>query len=68
MPDPQRDPPPHVTSYSFEIVPQPTVPTGAYITEEADSDTGSDDNVYTMELYDTVCMRSLQQRKRTQHP
>ena len=52
MPAPQHDPPPHMISYSFEIVPQPAVPTGAYITEEADSDTGSDDNVYTTELYD----------------
>src|SRR6266702_774314 len=51
-PTPQRDAPPHATSCSFEIVPEPAVPTGAYITEEADSDAGSDDHEYTMELYD----------------
>jgi hypothetical protein len=49
---PQRDPPPHATSYSFEISPEPTVPTGAYITEEADIVSGDDDDTYTTELYD----------------
>ena len=49
---PQRDPPPHITSYSFEISPEPAVPTSAYIVEEADSDLGSNDNAYTSELYD----------------
>jgi hypothetical protein len=52
MPAPQHDPPPHTTSYSFEILPEPAVPTGAYITEEADLDSGSDDNAYSSELYD----------------
>jgi len=51
-PTPQHDAPPHATSYSFEIVPEPAVPTGAYITEEADLDTGDDDCGYTTELYD----------------
>ena len=49
---PQRDPPPHTTSYSFEISPEPPVATGAYIAEEADSDSGDEDDVYTSELYD----------------
>ena len=48
---PQRDLPPH-KSYSFEIVPEHTVPAGAYITEEADIDSDSNDDVYTSELYD----------------
>jgi hypothetical protein len=52
MPAPQHDPPPHTTSYSFEILPEPAVPTGAYIMEEADLDSGSDDNAYLSELYD----------------
>lgn len=41
-----------MTSYSFEILPDPTVPTGAYITEETDLEAESDNNAYTMELYD----------------
>ncbi|KAF8266264.1 hypothetical protein EI94DRAFT_1803351 [Lactarius quietus] len=48
----QHDPPPHAMSYSFEIIPEPAVLTGAYITEEADSDTGEEDEAYTTELYD----------------
>jgi hypothetical protein len=52
MPTPQCDPPPHTTSYSFEILPELTVPTSVYITEEADTDSGNDDNTYTSELYD----------------
>jgi hypothetical protein len=51
-PTPQRDPPPHTMSYSFEILPEPTIPTGAYITEEAEVDSGNDDNTYMSELYD----------------
>jgi hypothetical protein len=60
---PQRDPPPHTTSYSFEIIPEAAVSTGAYITEEADSDTGGDDDAYT-----TTCTKSSRQRKRTRRP
>ncbi|KAI9437811.1 hypothetical protein BJY52DRAFT_1196292 [Lactarius psammicola] len=48
----QRDAPPHTTSYSFEIVPEPVVSTGAYITEEVDSDTGDSDKNYTTDFYD----------------
>src|SRR6266702_7325239 len=51
-PTPQRDTPPHATSYSFEIVLEPAVPTGAYITEEADLDADDNDRRYTTELYD----------------
>ena len=47
----QCDLPPHTTSYSFEIVAEPAVSAGAYITKETDSDTGGDDNEYTTELY-----------------
>ncbi len=49
---PQRDMPPHATSYSFEIILEPAVSTGAYITEEADSDAGDGGDEYTTELYD----------------
>ena len=49
---PQCDPLPHTTSYSFEISPEPPIPTGAYIAEEADSDSGIEDDMYTSELYD----------------
>lgn len=48
----QRDPPPHATSFSFEVLPDPTASTGAYITEaDADVDTGSND-CYPNELYE----------------
>src|ERR1700744_572510 len=49
---PQRDPPPHTKSYSVEILPEPTMATGAYIAEEADSDGDAEDDMYTTELYD----------------
>ena len=52
MPSPQRDPPPHATSYSFEISPEPRALAGAYIAEGADSDSGSNNDAYTPELYD----------------
>jgi hypothetical protein len=44
----------HLTqqSYSFQILPEPVTPVGAYITEEADSDTVEDDGAYNTELYD----------------
>ena len=48
---PQRDPPPHTKSYSFEILPEPTTTTGAYIAEEADADGDTDNDEYTTELY-----------------
>jgi integrase-like protein/reverse transcriptase-like protein/aspartyl protease len=52
-PTTQRDPPPHAASFSFEVIPGPTAPTGAYITEaDADSDTGGGDDTYPTELYD----------------
>ncbi|KAH9035838.1 hypothetical protein EDB84DRAFT_1206201 [Lactarius hengduanensis] len=35
----QCDAPPHATGYSFEIVVEPAISTGAYIMEETDSDT-----------------------------
>ena len=51
-PTTQRDPPPHAASYSFEVIPDPAVLKGAYITEAgADSDTGGGDS-YPNELYD----------------
>lgn len=52
VPTVQCDPPPHnTTSFSFEVIPDPAVPTGAYITEaDVDSDTGGRDN-YPIELY-----------------
>lgn len=42
----------HDVLHSFEIVPESETATGACIMEEADSNTGNNNNAYTTELYE----------------
>ena len=41
---PQRDRPPHQASFSFEVIPEPSAPKGAYITEADSDDDANVDN------------------------
>ncbi|KAH9076953.1 hypothetical protein EDB83DRAFT_2671667 [Lactarius deliciosus] len=47
----QHDAPSHAPSYGFRMIPELAIPTGAYVTEEVDSDVDIDDEC-TTELYD----------------
>jgi len=52
VPTTQRNPPPHTASFSLEVIPDPTVSAGAYITK-ADADSSADSgDTYPTELFD----------------